>query len=135
MSKDWNKITFMVPVTVVNTEFVEVDSIKTLMFSLEVDGLELWVALHEIMPLAHEEPSTVQDPIVIVEPGRLANNNTNGTITAGNSAIFHVTITVPPGYNDFKVEVEGSNNQCKLLVVLFQYVRYSELKFASHIRC
>ena len=134
MSKDWNKITFMVPVTVVNTEFVEVDSIKTLMFSLEVDGLELWVALHEIMPLAHEEPSTVQDPIVIVQPGRVANNNTNGTIIAGNSVIFHVTLEVPPGYNDFKVELEGSDNQCKLFVSLDK-VWYSELKSSSPNRC
>ena len=90
------------------------------MFSLEVDGLELWVALHEIMPLAFKEPSDVQDPIVASTI--VANNfTTNGTdeIIAGNAVLFNVTVNVPPGYNNFKIEVDGSDNQCELHFLLF----------------
>ena len=122
MSKDWNKITFTVPITVANSEFVEVDSKKMLMFSLEVDGLELWVALHEIMPLAFEEPSAVQDPTV--ESSIVFNNITNGTdeIIAGNSVLFRVTITALTGHNNFKVELGGSDNQCQFHFLLQFYL-------------
>ena len=121
VSKDWNKITFKVPITVANNEFVEVDSKKMIMFSMEVDGLELWVALHEIVPLAFEEPLAVQDPIV--ESSMMVNNLTNGTneIIAGNSVLFHVTISAIPGHNNFKVELEGSDNQCKIHIFVMKY--------------
>ena len=62
MSKDRNKITFRVPIHVSNNEAVEVDSTKMVKFSLEVDGQELWVALHEILTPAFEEPSVVTEP-------------------------------------------------------------------------
>lgn len=124
MSKDWNKITFTVPITVANNEVVEIDSKEMVMFSLEVDGLELWVALHEILTPAFEEPSAVQDPTV--ESSIVVNNVTNGTngVVAGNSVLFHVTITVLPGYSNFQVELEGSENQCKFHFFVPKYCTY-----------
>ncbi len=96
---DSNKITFKIPVHLMNIDNVVEGRKRDLVFGLRVGNSRLWSAVHEIEALAYAAPGGSGTPTHVSTS--LFNNVTGSEVPDGNAAVFRVTLDVPAGWCDF----------------------------------
>lgn len=99
-----NQLTFKVPVQVLNSDTVMPGLSRDLSFGLYIGTTKLWTALHTV---------TITAPIAITEGAVSAASATianTGDIEAGDGVAYLVSVTVPPGWVDFDVVVDGGTD-------------------------
>jgi hypothetical protein len=108
VSKEMNKISFKIPVHVMNMDTAEVTAIRQITFAIRMGGKKLWHALHEITIGENVALSGAMGTPTVTSK-KMSNNVTSvDVIIAGNAVVFTVTVAMPAGYSPFAITMQGN---------------------------
>ena len=90
-----------------NLDSVMVDIKRDIAISLYIGDSKMWAGFQEFVIKAADDSVLNPDPLNDVTIAEVSLLNT-GTISTGDGVTYSIKVTVPSGWSNFNVELEGT---------------------------